>query len=71
MRTVPEVDPLEMRQLKVAEVAHMLGYSRALVYRLISTGELAAVRTPGTTRVTLKAIRAFQEAHEGIGPRSL
>jgi excisionase family DNA binding protein len=37
--------------LKVTEVAQRLGVSRMTIYRLISTGELPAVRVAGALRV--------------------
>ncbi len=53
-------DPLtEVRFLTVAEVALLMRVSKMTVYRLVHSGELAAVRFGRSFRVPEQAVRAY------------
>ena len=45
--------------LRVPEVAHRLGVSRAKVYELISAGRLRSVRIDGCRRVRVSDLEAY------------
>jgi len=63
--TVPTTDPLPTppRGWRVADVARSLRIPRSSVYRLIASGELAAVRFSGRSVVILEAdLAAFLDA---------
>jgi excisionase family DNA binding protein len=47
--------------VSILEAAHILGVSRATVYRLLSSGKLAAVKCGSRTLVPLENIRAMIE----------
>ena len=52
-----------MRYLTVAEVADTMRVSRMTVYRLVHTGELAALRVGKSFRVPQDALEAYLEHH--------
>lgn len=47
------------QQLSVAEVAMMLGVSRATVYRLVHAGHLPGIRVGRSVRVSREAVEKF------------
>ena len=61
-----EVFITEDRLLRVAEVAQILGYSRATVYRLIGEGRLPIVRISGTIRFRYQSILKWMADHETL-----
>ena len=50
---------IRLRLLKVSEVAHLLNVSESHVYRLITSGELAAVRIGRSLRVKPADLNEF------------
>jgi excisionase family DNA binding protein len=56
--------------LSVAETARILRISRATAYRLVSTGELPAVRVGGQYRVDQDALNAYLDAGSNRNERT-
>ena len=54
-------DAVRKRVYSVDEVAHILGSSRASVYRLLRTGELRAIRIGARQRITDAEIARITE----------
>jgi excisionase family DNA binding protein len=61
------------RLLRGAEVADLIGCSRAMAYRLMQRGDIPVVRMPGgkTVRVPAEALREWIRANTRVGPRPL
>jgi excisionase family DNA binding protein len=56
----PQLEPL---QVEVTEAARLLGYSRATIYEMLSSGELPSTRHGTSRRIPVAALRAWTEAH--------
>jgi excisionase family DNA binding protein len=61
------LQPLEPLQVDVVEAARLLGYSRATVYQMLSSGELPSTRHGVSRRIPVVALRAWVEAHTEHG----
>ncbi len=59
------------RLLKVADVMHRLGCSRATVHRRVADGTLPAVRIKGLVRFRREVVDAMVEVGESSAPRLL
>jgi excisionase family DNA binding protein len=60
MYSVEEEGFLAAPLLSVPEAAKYLGVGRKMVYELIERGEIAAVRTGGSTRIEKKSLDEFR-----------
>ena len=58
---------LEPLQVDVVEAARLLGYSRATIYEMLSSGELPSTRHGASRRIPVVALRAWVEAHTEHG----
>ena len=59
--------PLEPLQVDVVEAARLLGYSRATIYEMLSSGELPSTRHGASRRIPVVALRAWVEGHTEHG----
>jgi excisionase family DNA binding protein len=56
-----EIEPTEDVYLSVAQVAHRLSISKAMVFRLMQRGDLPAIRLGDMRRIREADLRAFIE----------
>jgi excisionase family DNA binding protein len=63
--TIPLAD---RKAVRPAELARILGISRALGYQLVASGTIRSVRVGRAVLVPISAIEEFLEACHGEGP---
>ena len=63
-RTPAQLEPL---QVDVVEAGRLLGYGRAMIYKMLQSGELPSTRQGTARRIPLAALRAWVETHTQAG----